>query len=311
MTEELFDYIASKENTLLDRTARIYETTKAKQKAGEFTQVDEFIAEPYQGHSFNIKKGQSFRFELMEGNQILDIMFLNQHNWDEEYTQFMSAGTQGPAPREGYTFMSCAPYARGMATIIRDTVSYERLDEKLGKGGRHMFGYNNSRCDEAQHELTTGVLNVASCKSNLMDALNRLGGEPLMKVHKETQCVCIFQPNRWELNDGSPVMKYYESEGIFRSGDYVEMIAEQDLTVVFSMCPWGGQTNLVDPTQNVCWPIAVKTFDTGLDFEEVEILKSTEAIEFVKQGRPGVAEFKRGVSGGEASFAWEAKQRGE
>lgn len=311
MTDETFDYIADKREALLDRTARIFETARAKQRAGDFTLVDEWIAEPYQGYHFDVAKGQSFRFELLEGNQILDIMFLNQHNWDEEYSQFISAGTQGPAPREGYTIMSCAPYARGMATVIRDTVSYERLDEKLGAGGRHMFGYNVSRCDEAQHELTTGVLNVASCKSNILDALNRLGGEELMRAHKETQCVCIFQPTRWQLVDGAPLMTYHESHDIFRPGDYVEMIAEQHLTVVFSMCPLGGQTNLVDPSQNICWPLAVKTFDTGLDFDEVEILKSREAIEFVKQGRPGVAEFRRGEPGGEGSFAWEASRRGE
>ena len=205
--------------------------------------------------------------------------------------------------------MSCSPYLRGMATIIRDTVSYERLEEKLGKGGRHMFGYNIARYDEGTHELASNMTDVASCKSNILDELNKIGGEPLMRQMKETQCVCIFQPTLWELNDGTPVMKYLESEGIFRSGDYVEMIAEQDLTVVFSPCPWGGQTNLKEPSQNLCWPTAVKIFNTGIDVPEIEPLESTEPIEFVRQGRPNLKEFRRGVSGGEASFEWEASRR--
>ncbi|MBV7338819.1 urea carboxylase-associated family protein [Chloroflexi bacterium TSY] len=301
-----------KEGAYLNRTARIWEKAREKQKAGAFTQVDEFIAEPYQGYSFDVKKGQSFRFELLEGNQILDIIFVNQHNRDEHYAMYPFSAIRGPAPLEGYTFMSNSPYMRGMATIIRDTVDYNRLDAAMGsKGVRHIFAYNNARCDEAFHEVACGTKNVASCKSNILDELNRLGGEALMMPFKETQVVAIFQPNQWVITDGTPMMKYWESHNMFRAGDYVEMIAEQDLTVVFSPCPLGGQTNLKDPTRNICWPVSVKTFDTGLELPDIPICESMEPVEFVKQGRPNVNEYGRGVSGDEASFAWEAKRRGE
>ena len=38
----------------------------------------------------------------------------------------------------------------------------------------------------------------------------------------------------------------------------LELLAQQDLTVVASNCPQGGQTNLRDMTLNPNWPVAVK-----------------------------------------------------
>ena len=169
-----------------------------------------------------------------------------------------------------------------------------------------------TRCSEGINEWQTGIPNVVSCNSNILNELNRLGGEELMKTHAEPQLLCVFQPTEWVLQEGGrPVMKYHNSEGIFRKGDYIEFLALQDMTVVFSMCPYGDQSNLEDITKQRSWPLQVRVFDTGLDIPEQETRKSMHAIDFVKQGRKGMTLFARGEKGGEGSFEWQAKQRGE
>ncbi|MCO5183405.1 MAG: DUF1989 domain-containing protein [Anaerolineae bacterium] len=309
MTNDNYDIVAEKAHVFFDRVGDVYERALPKQKAGEFTLVKELETKPFDGIWFNVNKGQSFRFELKDGNQILDIMMLNQRNpLYESMSQYHTATFQGPVPREGYTFFSTTPFWRPMATIIRDTVNYEALKKKMGPGGKHMFNYNNHRCNEGQLEAGLGIVNPNSCNSNFLKALNEIGGERLMYGHRHGEVFCIFQPTYWILEDGVPIMNYGTSGGCFRRGDYVELIAQQDLTVVVSNCPQGGQTSLKDLTANYSWPVAVKIYDTGIELPDVKPMKSTDPIEYVKQGRPGMVESLRGVPGGPESFDWQEEQ---
>lgn len=158
--------------------------------------------------------------------------------------------------------------------------------------------------------MGTGVANANSCNSNLTKAYMEIGGEELALAQRHGEVFCIFQPTSWEIEDGLPMMKFWESKGAFRSGDYIELVAQQDLLVVASTCPQGGQTNLSNMVENTCWPVAVKIYDTGMEIPDVEPLKSTPTFEFIRQGRPGMVESNMGVPGERDSFAWEAEQYG-
>ena len=313
VTNEQFDIIAEKTKVFNERIGHaITSQATEKQRADEFTLIREFETVPYDGMSFEIDKGQSFRFELKDGNQILDVLLINRDNPMEEYaSQYHSGTVQGPAPYQGYTFVSSPPFFRPMATIIRDTVEQERLDAIMEEGGRHMFYFNNYRCSSSTVEFATGVVNPNNCDSNFRKVLHALGGDEMVLAHRHGEAFCFFQPNKWELNDGLPIMKFYESNGCFRRGDYIELLAQQDLTVIVSSCPQGGQTNLRDMSQNTCWPVAVKVYDTGLDLPDVEPLKSELTLEFVKQGRPNMFVREPRTPGGQDSFEAEAKERGE
>ena len=304
--EETFDIVAEKTAQFSDRmTAGVAEASQ-KQLAGELSLASEFETKLFDSIHFEVDKGQTFRFELVDGTQILDIVLLNRSNpLDEWASQYHTASVQGPAPFEGYVFVSSAPYFRPMATIIRDTVDYNRLADKLGPGGRHMFNFNNYRCSESTVEFATGKANANSCNSNLIKSFSEIGGDEMVATHRHGEAFCIFQATKWELNDGVPLMKFYESEGCFRSGDYIELLAQQDLTVVVSNCPQGGQTNLRDMTLNPNWPVAVKLYDTGLDLPDIEPLDSEPTIPYMESGRPGMIESVSGEPGGPGSFAWE------
>lgn len=307
MTEEQYDLVAEKTKLFEDRMQTGVAEAKRRQSAGEVTLVREFETELFTATTFEVDKGQTFRFELVEGTQILDIVLLNRDNpLDEWASQYHTGAVQGPAPYEDYVFVSSPPYFRPMATIIRDTVDYDRLAERIGKGARHMFNFNNYRCSESTVEFATGKANANSCNSNLVQAFHAIGGDEMVRTHRHGEAFCIFQATKWEMNNGIPLMKFYESEGCFRSGDYIELLAQQDLTVVASSCPQGGQTNLRDMTLNPNWPVAVKIFDTGLDLPDVSPLESEPTIPYMKAGRPGMVESVRGVPGGPGSFPWEA-----
>lgn len=288
----------------------VFEAAHAKQKAGGFQRVEEWRSEVFTGFSFEVKKGQSFRFEQTEGPQVVDIMLLSAARPTEEYfSQYVSMSLAGLAPTLGYNFMSNGRFFRPMATCIRDTVDYERLETVMGEGARHMFVMPTGRCDEGMNEFYTAAVNTCTCSNNFLDELNRLGGEEWMRLYREPDVFCAFTPNKWELRNGDPFMRVFESEHMYRSGDYVEFLAWQDIIVVVSNCPWGGFNNLRDITQNVNWPLKMSIFDTGLDVPDVPPFESMSAIEFVKRGREGMRLFRKGEPGGEHSFAWEAEQR--
>lgn len=309
VTDEMFDLVAEKTALFMERTTVGVAEAKAKQADSGFTLVSEFQTTPFDALHFNVRKGQTFRFELVEAAQILDIVLLNQHNpLDEWASQYHTGTVQGPAPYEDYVFVSSPPYFRPMATIIRDTVDYDRLEQQLGEGGRHMFNFNNYRCTESTVELATGKVNANSCNSNLVKTFFEIGGDEMVATHRHGEAFCIFQATKWELNDGVPLLKFYESFGCFQRGDYIELLAQQDITVVASSCPQGGQTIMEDLTLNPNWPVAVKIFDTGIDLPEIEPLDSEPTIEYMKAGRPGMVESVWGEPGGPGSFEWEAAQ---
>ena len=179
--DELYDVVADKAAVFYERMGKGVGEAADRQMAGEFTLVSEFETTPFDGMSFHVDKGQSFRFELIDGNQILDIVLLNRHNPADEYASQYHTGTvQGPAPYEGYVFVSSPPYFRPIATTIRDTVDYDLLDARMGAGGRHMFNFSNYRCSESTVELATGTVNANSCNSNLVKAYCELGGDELV-----------------------------------------------------------------------------------------------------------------------------------
>ncbi len=311
MTEEKFDLVAEKYAAFKrERAGDIFEEAHSKQVAGEFTLVKEVQTKPFEGIHFHVDKGQSFRLELVEGTQILDIILLNRDNPAQEYqSQFHTAAMQGLVPHEGYIFISGPPYFRGMATLIRDTVDYERLNT-MTPGGQHMFFVNNYRCSESMNEWLSGHPNHNSCSLNFMQAALDVGGEELARAHRHGECFCIFQATAWELWNNRPIMKFFKAQDWFRQGDYVEFIAHQDLTVIVSSCPTGGQLQTEDLLANVNWPVAVKIFDTGIEIPELERSKSTAAIDYAMQGRPGMTVMGAiGTPGGEGSFAWEEQQR--
>ncbi len=80
-------------------------------------------------------------------------------------------------------------------------------------------------------------------------------------------------------------------------GDYVELLAHQDLFVTVSTCPVGDQHDMSSYENFTCYPIKVQIYegaDGPLETALAPQLKSTEAIDYIKAGRPGMVTGKIG-----------------
>jgi uncharacterized protein YcgI (DUF1989 family) len=90
---------------------------------------------------------------------------------------------------------------------------------------------------------------------------------------------------------------YYNGHGALKVGDYVELLAHQDLYVAFSLCPVGDQAEYSAYENFTCWPLKYAIYegaDGSLETAADPELKSTEAVDWVMAGRPGMVTGKVG-----------------
>ena len=76
-----------------------------------------------------------------------------------------------------------------------------------------------------------------------------------------------------------------------KKGDYVELLAHDDLYVFISPCPLGDQNDTSDLSKCVNWPFRVAIYegaDGPLETAPDPQHKTTEPFEFNKAGRPGM-----------------------
>lgn len=102
-----------------------YLKARAASENGELELVDEFIIEPHKGHGFELKKGQVVHYELIDGPQIIDTVYLTKSQPTEEWADIYPTSQYGALTyREGTHFYSNHPCMRPLLTLIKDTVDF-------------------------------------------------------------------------------------------------------------------------------------------------------------------------------------------
>ena len=92
-------------------------------------------------------------------------------------------------------------------------------------------------------------------------------------------------------------MSYYANQGFFKKGDYVELLAHEDLSVAISPCPLGDQHDMTAVENCTCYPVKIAIFegeDGPLETAPDPGHKSMNAVDFIKAGRPGMVQGKVG-----------------
>jgi uncharacterized protein YcgI (DUF1989 family) len=92
--------------------------------------------------------------------------------------------------------------------------------------------------------------------------------------------------------DKTPLnVTYFPNADFIKKGDYVELLAHDDVYVFISPCPLGDQNDTSDLQKCVNWPFKVEIYEgkdgpleTALDPEH----KTMDPFEFNKAGRPGM-----------------------
>ena len=287
--KEFFDLAAEAKKRVNYRYDKYGEQAKAASDSGKLKLVSETTCMPFRGYHFTLDKGQVIRYEILDGPQILDTRYHVRSRPTEEWADPYHSTIMGAiTPYEGMHYYSNTPYARPLATIINDTVDGKKIQEKHGPTGAHSFIYNSGRCTSGIYELTVGYPNHNSCDVNLKQAMVDALGEERARVFHSPASFMHFQIVNF---DKLPLnVTYLPSTGLIKSGDYVEVLAHEDLYVFVSPCPLGDQNDTSDLLKCVNWPFKVAIYegaDGPLETAPDPQLRTTEPFEYIKAGKPG------------------------
>ena len=290
MAKEFFDAGEEAKKKVNIRYKKYYEQAKAASDGGKLKLVHEQICQPFQGYSLELDKGQVIRFEIIDGPQIIDTLYHVRsrptQEWADPYhTTVMGAIT----PMEGMHYYSNTPFTRPLLTFIKDTVDIEKIRERYGPTGAHSFIYNSGRCTSGIYELAYDVVNHTSCDLNLKKGLVEALGEEDAKLFHTPAAFMHFQCVNF---DKIPVnVTYHPNADLIKKGDYVELLAHDDLYVIFAPCPLGDQNDTSSLENCVNWPFRVAIYegaDDPLETAPDPQHKTTDPYEFNKAGRPGM-----------------------
>ena len=274
-----------------------YKTGKAASDGGKLKLVSEQICQPFNGYAFKLDKGQVIRYECIDGPQILDTIYHVRSRPTEEYACTYHSTLMGSIlPYEGMHYYSNTPFMRPLATIIKDTVDIEKVKEKYGARAGTNFIYNGGRCTSAIWEGLGYGPNCNSCDMNLKDGLVKaLGEEDARKINTPA----AFMHFQVIAFDKIPMdLTYYPNRDMIKPGDYVELLAHEDLWAIVSPCPLGDQNDQGDFKEWVNWPFRVAIYegaDGPLLTASDPMYRTMDPIDFIKMGRPGMVHGKVGT----------------
>ena len=280
---------------------RYYEQAKAASDSGKLKLVTEKTLQPYDGYGFTLDKGQVVRYEMTEGPQIIDTIYLARERPTEEWADnFNTTQFASMTPHEGDIYYSNTPFVRPLLTIINDTVDYEKLHAHYGEGCGHSFVWNTGRCTEGIWEsVDPALVNANSCNSNMYKGMYEIAGEGIARSIRTPHVFMHFQCTDFVSKTPTAVTYWPNLRfgDIFKKGDYVELLAHQDLYGSVSLCPYGDQNRSDDFREFTSYPLRFAIYegaDAPLETAPDPQRQSMEAVDFVKKGRPGMITGKLG-----------------
>ncbi len=290
MPQEEYDLI-------LDAGARVnapyekyYEQAKAASVNGKLKLVSERIVQPYSGAGFELDKGQVVRYELIEGAQIVDTFYMvRSRPMDEWADTFHSASLGAHTPYEGMHYYSNNPWCRPLLTFTRDTVDNENLRKMYGERAAHNFVLHNGACSSGVWESVFGIVNANSCQVNIAQGILEVAGEEVARRWIQPACFMHFQPIAFDKIPTA--LTYFSGRDSLKVGDFVELLAHDDLYVAISLCPQGDQHDNSVFEKYVSHPIRVAIYegeDGPLETAPDPQRKTMNAVDFVLAGRPGM-----------------------
>ena len=184
--------------------------------------INEFVIPKCTGKAFRVNKGQAFRVIEHEGKQVAGLIFLNAHNYKEQFMAEFSGGLNyfHPSGMGSHyrlsKLYSKVPYENVMLTVT---------DNKIGD---HFLGPHCTRT----------MMNIwkapghRSCSDNFIDALGEFG-LALEDIYSPSVFNAFANVRIDPKGDGTIRIDPPRTE----KGDYIEFLAEMDVLVAASACP--------------------------------------------------------------------------
>ena len=296
--EEEYDIIVAAKKKVNEPFNKSYEAAKEASEAGKLKLVSEFILEPYGGRGFELKKGQVVRYELPDGPQIIDTFYMVKDRPMLEWADTFHTSAFGPHTQwEGSHYYSNSPYCRPLVTLIRDTVDAEHMQELYGPGAAHSYVLHNGACSPAVYEAVFGTVNANACHYNLAQGILEIAGEEVARRHIHPAAFMHFQAIAFDKTPTA--LTYFSGRGVIKPGDFVELLAHEDLLVSISPCPLGDQHDMTAVENCTCYPVRVAIYegeDAPLETAPDPERQSANAVDYVLAGRPGMVTGKVGTS---------------
>ncbi len=242
---------------------------KILQNARKFLKkIDEIMIPPRDAKTFNVKSGNFFRIESVEGPQVGDLNLFQANNFDEKFYSGKTRALYGTHISVGDKMFSSFPYLRSLATITWDTLDWYDYDEDGGS----VHDVIGTRCDPYTSKLISGTDYHYCCHSNLIRALVKEKGMKINDAEKIVHDVLNVFMLTGFTNDSK---QYFMKSSPARPGDYLEFFAETDLLGVLSACPGGdcGSEHSSDVAK--CYPLKVTIWDVdkkyldGVNFSKI------------------------------------------
>ena len=212
--------------------------------------IGEIIIPPRDAKTFEVKKGQFFRIESIEGPQVGDLNIFQADNLEEKFYSGKTRALYGTHLSTGDRMLSSFPYLRSLATITWDTLDWYGYD----KDGGSVHDVIGTRCDPYTSKLLSDVDYHYCCHSNLTRALVNEKGIMLGEAEKLVHDVLNVFMCTGFTND---TKQYFMKSSPVRPGDYLEFFAETDLLGILSTCP-GGDCGSEHSSDNAkCYPLKV------------------------------------------------------
>ena len=212
--------------------------------------IGEIIIPPRDAKTFEVKKGQFFRIESIEGPQVGDLNIFQADNLEEKFYSGKTRALYGTHLSTGDRMLSGFPYLRSLATITWDTLDWYGYD----KDGGSVHDVIGTRCDPYTSKLLSDENYHYCCHSNLTRALVNEKGIMLGEAEKLVHDVLNVFMCTGFTND---TKQYFMKSSPVRPGDYLEFFAETDLLGVLSTCP-GGDCGSEHSSDNAkCYPLKV------------------------------------------------------
>ena len=296
MTQEHYQIAEEKGAHVSAPYKKYYEQGKAASEGGKLKLVKEYTLEPYSGKGFELGKGQVVRYEIIAGAQILDCFYMVKSRPMEEWADTYHTSIIGAMYQsEGMHYFSNSPWIRPLLTFIRDTVDIEAMRKEFHEAAAHSYVFHSGACSSAIYEAGFGIANCNSCHVNTAEAMLEIAGEEVARRHIHPAAFMHFQPVAFA---GVPVgLKYFPGRECIKVGDFVELLAHDDLLITVSACPCGDQHDMTDFRKYTCYPVRIAIYegeDGPLETAPEPQRGTMNAVDFVLAGKPGMVTGKIG-----------------
>lgn len=248
-----------------------YAKVRATKSEGTRSHVYDDLLDAHSGNAFFVKAGQVIRFEqrpsLHNGRtQIIDVQMVTPDltMWADHLN---TSAFEGLNQRQFSGVWTQSGNCSKMATLVEDEFPYEKLDE----GFNHIFFAAHCNADWLTM-LYGDKGNVNSCHENFMHGFLRVPAiaaiedeqekRRVVQFHSDRNDINMFQPNKFELQDGNIARCVLAPAPAVADGVGCEYYAEMDMYVVVSNCPYADQaTPFPECEPN---PVYVSVYDTGI-----------------------------------------------